>query len=121
MVDYTSIHANALSAVQGAGASVTFSLTTPGTYDSATDTWSSPSTLTVTGSAVQIAGDPDTYDRLKLIRSIAPSLFFTPDTLGDLPAPGYKAAWASDNYVVRDVQPLAPNGTAVAATVVIAK
>lgn len=121
MSDYTTVHANALSAVQGAGASVTFTHTSPGAYDDATDTYSTPTTSTVTGSAVQVAGDPDAYDRLSLIRSVAPSLFFTPDTLGALPAPGDSASWGSDTYVVKDVQALSPNGTAIAATVVIAK
>ena len=100
---------------------MTFSHVSPGTYSPSDGTYATPSTTTVTGSAVQVAGDPDTYDRLKLIRSIAPSLFFTPTTLGSLPAPGDTAVWGSDNYVVKDVSPLAPDGVAIAATVVIAK
>jgi hypothetical protein len=83
-----------------------------------------PTTSTVTGSAIQVRGDPDTYKRLELIRSQAPTLFFTPTTYGELPAPGDTVVWPATNgqtYTVRDVDPIAPDGVAIAARVVITR
>lgn len=119
MADYTQTHADALADVADAGASVTFTFTSPGTYDATTDTWSTPTTTTVTGSAVEVKGNPDTYERLSLVHSSAPSLFFTPDTYGSLPRPGYTVTWNSIAYTVKDVDPLAPDGTPIAATIVV--
>ena len=120
MADYTQDAADALAAVADAGAAVTFTFTTPGTYDESTDTWSTPTTDTVTGSAIEIPGNPMTYQALSLVRSKAPSLFFAPDTYGDLPDAGYVVTWGGVAYTVKDVQPLQPDGMAIAATIVVA-
>lgn len=119
MGNYAETHAGALADVADAGAAVTFSLTTPGTYDAATDTYTTPTTATVAGFAIEVAGDPDTYKALSLVRSSAPSLFFTPSTYGALPAVGYTVTWNSIVYTVRDVSPLSPDGTPIAATIVV--
>lgn len=120
MADYTTDHADALADVTDAGAAVTFTLQSPGTYNESTDTWTTGATTTVSGYAVEVKADPDTYERLSLVRSQAPSLFFTPTTYGDLPTPGYSVPWGGKTYTVKDVAPLSPDGTAIAATVVIA-
>lgn len=120
MGNYASDHSDALATVADAGAAATFTLTSPGTYDESTGTWSTPTTSTVTGSAVEVGGDPDTYERLSLIRSSAPSLFFTPDTYGSLPTVGYTVTWGGVSYTVKDVLPLSPDGTAIAATILVA-
>lgn len=120
MADYAADHADALASVADAGAAVTFTLESPGTYVEATDTFTPTTMTTCSGYAIEVAGNPETYDRLSLVLSSAPSLFFTPSTYGDLPRPGYGTIWNAKPYTVKDVLPLAPNGPAIAATVVIA-
>ena len=120
-MSYSEDHASALADVQDAGASVAFSLVSAGTHDPATDTWSGGSTTTVTGSAVRTAGNPERYKALELVESEAPTLFFTPDTYGSLPDQGSTVSWGGVTYTVRDVDPVAPDGTAIGAYVVIAR
>lgn len=119
MGKYADTHASALLDVAEAGSAVTFTHATPGTYDATTDTYTTPTTTTVTGYAIEVAGDPDTYKALSLVRSSAPALFFMPDTYGSLPNVGDTVTWNSTAYTVRDVSPLAPDGTAIGATIVV--
>lgn len=93
-MSYAPDHAGALVDIQAAGAAVTFSHTNPGTYDAATDTWSSASTTTVTGSAMRVRGNPLVYQALELIQSEAPTLLFAPNTYGSLPALQSAVVWA---------------------------
>lgn len=116
---YATQHTSALRTVTKKGAAVTFSHVTPGAYDEATDTYSSPTSVTVPGAAIQVEGQPDTYERLGLVQSSAPTLFFVPTTLGDLPLPGYAVTWAGSSCTVRDVDAIAPDGVAIAATIVV--
>jgi hypothetical protein len=67
---------------------VTFTKIIPGTYDPATDTTTAGTTVTVSGYAMRIQGDPDEYARLGLIQSEHPMLLFRPDTAGQLPVLG---------------------------------
>ncbi len=100
---------------------VTFARTVPGTHDPATDTWTDPTETTITGFAIQVRGDPDTYRDLGLIQSEAPTLFFTPTSYGDRPQPGDTVTWAGATLTVRDVQPIQPDGVMLAAKVVVAR
>jgi hypothetical protein len=100
---------------------ITFTRTVPGTYDAATDTWTTPTETTVTGNAVQVRGDADTYRALSLIQSQAPTLLFTPTTYGQLPLPGDQVTWAEDVYTVRDVAPIQPDGVAIMARVIVVR
>lgn len=118
---YTQDHAGALADVKAAGAAVTFTLENPGTLDEATGLYTSASSTTVSGYAVRDRGNPKTYESLSLKQSEAPTLFFTPSTFGSLPLPGYTVVWGSVTYTVRDVEPLAPDGTAIGAYVVVAR
>lgn len=120
MTKFAADHAGALADLAEAGASVTFTLTTPGTYDAATDTHSSPTTSTVTGSAIKVSGRPKKYEALGLRESEAPTLLFAPTTYGQLPALGASVAWGSATYTVRDVDSVAIDGTAIIAYVVVA-
>lgn len=120
-VSYAQTHARAKSTVADAGADVTFTLTTPGTYDATTDTYSAGSTASIAGNAVRTAGDPQQYADLGLSLEEAPTLFFTPTTYGQLPAPTYQVTWGGLSYTVRAVRPIAPSGTAIAARVVVAR
>lgn len=118
---YATTHARAKTIVVGAGAAVTFTLTTPGTYDSTTDTYSAPSTASIVGSAVRVAGDPQQYKALELVEEEAPTIFFTPTTFGQLPAPGYSVTWGGLTFVTRAVRPISPDGTAIAARIVVSR
>ena len=120
-MSYAPDHASALADVAAAGASVTFTSVTPGTYDESTDTWSGGSSSTVTGSAVRVRGNPREDEALELIQSEAPSLLFTPTTYGQLPALNASVTWNSIVYTVRSVEPVAPDGTAILARVIVAR
>lgn len=97
------------------GAAVTFTKITPGTYDGPSDTSQPPSTVTVTGYAMRIQGDPDEYARLGLVQSEHPMLSFVPDTLGQLPTLGMTVEFGGETLTVEDVNPCAMNGTATSA------
>lgn len=103
------------------GAAVTFSHGNAGTYDAATDTWSGGSVTSVTGYAMQIAGNPDLYTALNLIESDNPTLLFQPDTVGQLPALGATVLWGPETLTVKNIAPLAMNGTPTAARIVVSR
>ena len=121
MSQYTADHAGALADIREAGAAVTFTTSSPGTYDAATDAFTTPVTSSVTGAAVQISGKPFKYQALGLIASHAPTLLFAPTTYGQLPALGASVTWGSATYTVRDVESVALDGTAIIAYVVVAQ
>ena len=101
---------------------LTFTRTTL-TYDAATDTSTSAET-TITGSAIQVRGDPQRYRDLGLVLSTMPSLLFAPTTYGDSVAPGDVVTWPATGgsvYTVKDVQDLAPDGVVITSTLVIGK
>lgn len=97
------------------GTAVTFTKVIPGTYDPTTETQGASTTLTVSGYAMRIAGDPDEYARLGLIQSEHPMLSFEPDTPGQLPALGWEVPFGGEVLTVEDVNPCAMNGTATSA------
>lgn len=105
----------------------TFTRVTPGTYDPATNTTASPTTSTITGSAIQVRGNPQRYAALGLVLSTMPTLFFTPDTYplaangSAFVLPGDTVTWASQTYVVQDVEPIAPDGYVIAARIVVSE
>jgi hypothetical protein len=115
---YATEHADALDGIREAGAPVTFTKTTLGSYDPVTGA-STPTTVTVAGHATRIPGKPDTYQALGLIESKAPTLLFAPSAYGDVPPLGASVTWSGEKHVVRDVDPLEPDGTAILAHVVI--
>jgi len=114
--------AGALATLKRKGAAVTFTRTVPGTYDAATDVWSAPSTVTVSGYAIRdVGGNPQRYLALELIQSESPRLLFGPSTPGALPALGSAVTWNGVGYSVRDVEPIGPDGPAVVAYVIVSK
>jgi hypothetical protein len=121
MANYAPDHAAALADVADAGADADFTFEDPGTLDEATGLYTSASTTTVSGKAIQTRGNPKTYERLSLKQSEAPSLFWVPDTLGQLPLPDYRITWGGRALVARDIDPIAPNGTAIAARIVVSR
>ena len=97
---------------------VTFTRTAQGNYDAATDT-AALATSTITGTAVQVPGQPHRYAQLGLVESEAPTLIFIPTYYGETPEPGDVVTWASQEYTVRDVQRWAPDGVTIGASIVI--
>lgn len=102
------------------GAAVVFTSTTS-TVDPATDLSSGPVTVTVTGRAMQVAGDPDVYKDLELTESENPTLLFTPDTVGQMPELGASVPWGGDTFTVKNRNRLAMAGTPTAAFIVVGK
>lgn len=116
---YQSEHADALADVEAAGAAVTFTLVTQ-TYDAETDT-STPATTTVSGHAVRVRGNPRQYEALGLVEASTPTLLFVPTTYGEEPELGATVVWNGETYTVRDVAPLAPDGSAILSRVVVSR
>jgi hypothetical protein len=99
------------------GRAVVFSKEIPGAYDPATDTSTPSTTVTVSGYAMRIQGDPDEYAKLGLIQSEHPMLSFDPDTDGELPTLGMTVEFGGETLTVEDVNPCAMNGVATSAHV----
>jgi len=118
---YAADAASARADVGTAGASVTFTLAGQGTYDPLTDTTTPGADVVITGAAVRVKGNPIVYQRLSLIEGEAPTLFFTPDNYGDVPALDAVVTWGGIDYTVKSVDPIAPDGVAIAARVVVAR
>jgi hypothetical protein len=97
------------------GRAVVFTKEIPGTYDPATDTSTAGTTVTVSGYAMRIQGDPDEYAKLGLIQSEHPMLSFGPDTAGQLPTLGMTVEFGGETLTVEDVNPCAMNGVATSA------
>lgn len=118
-MSFATQHASALAKVQDKGAAVTFTDTTQGSYDPETDT-ATASSSTVSGYAIQVpSGSPQRYAQLGLVESRAPMLLFVPTTYGDTPGLGAQCSWGGRTLTVRDVEPLAIDGTTILANVVV--
>lgn len=100
------------------GAAVTFTKQIV-TYNA--DDTSTSTTLTVAGVAMQIEGDPDLYERLQLVESDNPTLLFHPDVPGAIPVLGMTVPWGNETLTVKNVTPLAMDGTPTAAKLVCSR
>ena len=102
---------------------VTFTRRAP-TYAAGSDTLTETVT-TITGSAIQVRGDPRRYKALGFVLTDMPTLFFSPTSDGlragtdEFVQPGDTVVWATRTYTVKDVDPIAPDGVVIAARVVI--
>lgn len=103
------------------GAAVTFTHVTPGTYDESTDTTTGSTVATVSGTAMEISGDPELYVQLSLIQSENPTLLFRPSTEGELPPLGATVVWGGETLTVKNITRLAMNGTPTAAKIVVGR
>lgn len=110
---YAADHAGAYADVLAAGAAVTFSTYTPGTYAPATDAFSAASSATVTGVALEVGNAPLKFDAEALTEAERKTFLFVPATYGDMPPLGATVAWASKVWTVRQVADLSPDGTAI--------
>lgn len=124
MSKYISDHRDALSDVKAAGSAVTFRKVVPEHYDPDSDTTVPEAVVTVSGYAIKRrakADDLRKYRRLELIESEAPYLFFVPNVYGTIPLLGSTVEWMGSLHTVRDCDPVAPDGTAIAAYVVVSR
>ncbi len=99
---------------------ITFTRTVQGSYDPETEV-ATETTTTIVGPAIRVRGDPNRYLALGLVESKAPTLYFVPTTYGQTPAPGDTVTWESQEYSVKDVLPLAPDGVTISARIIIGK
>lgn len=117
---YAPEHEGALEDVREAGAHVTFEASAA-EYDAETDTGGAVEVSSVSGFAFQTRGNPIRYQALGLIESSAPTLLFIPETYGELPVLGSSVTWAGAVHTVKSINPIAPDGTAIGAKVVISR
>lgn len=103
-------YSRALTKTRKNGAAVTFQLEIPGTHIPATDTFTSPSTVTVPGFAVEIPGDPEEYAQYGLTIEQAITLFFVPYPSGVKPELQSTLVWSGTKYTLAYVVPIRPDG-----------
>lgn len=103
----------------------TFVRTSPGIQDPTTEKFSGASSSGITGAAIQVRGDPMRYAALKLSIDTMPTLFFTPTVYGlrantdDFVIPGDSVVWAGKTFIVKSVDPIAPDGIVIAARIIV--
>jgi ABC-type transport system substrate-binding protein len=118
---YAAEAASAYEDIKAAGSAVTFRTASPGTFDPATGTYTDDTTTSVVGAAIRIGANPILYQALNLVTAEAPTLLFAPATAGALPPLGATVMWGGETYTVKNVTPVAPDGTAILARVVVAR
>lgn len=121
MSGYAADHAGARADVRAAGAPVVWTLTTPGTLDPATGLLTGGGMTTVSGFALRTRGVPERYAALGLVESEAPSFLFAPDEYGAVVPLGARMTFGGIWYTARDVDLIAPDGTAILCRVVAAR
>ena len=105
MTKYAAEHSGAYSDIKDAGAEVSFR----------------KKTTTVSGVALQIRGDPEEYEALKLIEKAALTLLFVAETYGESPPLGASCEWGGMKYQVEATRKVAPDGTAVLSRVIVSR
>lgn len=118
---YDATAQRSLAAIKRAGSTVTFPGTassTPGIYDPTTGVFTegTPGSDAV-GRAVQIEGDPDRWSSLGLTLTNPVTLMLAASGLTVTPTVGASFTWAGTTYVIRDVDPVAPDGTPIIYTI----
>ena len=105
MTKYAAEHSSAFQDIKDAGAAVSFR----------------KKTTTVSGVALQVKGDPEEYESLKLIEKAALTLLFVAETYGEFPPLGAFCEWGELRYQVEATRKLAPDGTAVLSRVIVSR
>ena len=105
MTKYGAEHSGAYADIKDAGAEVSFK----------------KKSTTISGVALQIKGDPEEYESLKLIEKAALTLLFVAETYGDSPPLGAFCEWGGLRYQVEATRKLAPDGTAVLSRVIVSR
>lgn len=101
------------------GASITFSINAPTSYDATTDRGTGTTATDVPGHAIETEPDWARYESLKLTRESARELMFVPSTAGQVPREDMSCSWGGTTYTVRAVKAITQNGTALRARVLI--
>jgi hypothetical protein len=121
-MNLATIAASAMRAVPvGVRAAIVFTKETPATVDAATNRPGAPASRTVRGNAVEEDADPKRYADLNLHANEFRTVFFIPDTPGELPALDSECTWGGRPWTLRAVDPLAPNGTPLGASLVLSR
>jgi len=125
-MSYQAEHDSALADITAAGGiALTFTRTSPGTYDPLTDTTSAATVTTVAGRGIIVRGDPQRYRALELTLSTAPTLLFAPTTYPlqanttAMVQPGDTVVLNNATLTVRDVEPVAPDGNVIVARIIV--
>ena len=105
MTKYAAEHSGAYADIQDAGAEVSFR----------------KKATMISGVALQIKGDPEEYEALKLIEKAALTLLFVAETYGEFPPLGASCEWGELRYQVEATRKLAPDGTAVLSRVIVSR
>lgn len=120
-MSYAALHREVEAEFVQAGTSCTFVHATPGTYDEATGTYSTPLADTVAGRAVAVSGSGERYRQLVLVREEVVTLLFWPSEFGETPQPGWSVTWGSGAYTVDVVEPVAPTGDVIVTRVLVSR
>lgn len=118
---YAADHADAYRSILEAGALVRFVSQRPGSYNPETDTFTAPTPSSLPGAALAVKGDPERYAALGLTKQGGITLLFASEVYGGTPEPGDAVTWGGATYTVRDCEPVAPDGSAILASVVCAR
>ena len=115
------LHRRMRKAAMRFGAAVTFTKVTH-TSEPLTGTVT-PSATTVSGYARRVPGVPEQYQALGLIEAEAPTLLFSPNTIGDKPELGATVSLTGETnpFVVRDALPVDMAGSAVQFRVIVSR
>lgn len=117
-MSYAATHQRAARLVAKKGAPITWSVTTAGTYDATTDSYTTPVTTSCIGHAVEVDGDPQEYRDLELIALNPVTLLFTPTTFGQTPTLGMTGTWGSTVRTVKRIRTISPDANAIGCYVV---
>lgn len=84
-----------------------------------------PVTRTILGRGVQVKGNPLRYRDLGLQMSQAPTILWGPLTYDadpeDVPEPGDTTVYRSRTWIVKDVDPTAPDGVFITGRIIITR
>ena len=120
-MSYAAQHASALRMLRAKGASCTFTKATK-THTASTDAVVTGTPVVLKGAAIRTEGDPKVYERLQLTEAEAPTLLFASETYGDAAPPlGATTVFGGVGFTVKEVQPVAPDGTPIVSKVVVAR
>ena len=105
MTKYAAEHSSVFQDIKDAGARVSFT----------------KKTMTISGVALQVKGDPEEYEALKLIQKAALTLLFVAETYGEFPPLGASCEWGELRYQVEATRKLAPDGVPILSRVIISR
>lgn len=113
MSAFARIRSRAQSAFAQQGVDVEFAREDIGNHDPLTATFTPLSDAHMTGRAVSKIGDPEVYETLGIKRRDAITLLFWPDSQEDVIRAGDSVEWREHVYIVREAEPVGPDGQPV--------